>query len=154
MTMNTLAAATLALALLAGCDTDTTGPACREVSPELLTIPGDTVKAASGLQYIVRAEGTGAVAEPNDTVAIRYTGFLPDGTLFDSSFASFGKQPVVFPLNGVIPGFQEGISGMKIGGVRRLIIPPSLAYGADSPSQCIPPNSTLIFDVELLDVSD
>lgn len=102
--------------------------------------------------------GTGAEATPGSQVSVLYVGKLPDGTVFDSS-ASHGNQPLVFILGsqGLIPGFQIGINGMKEGGERLLSIPPALAYGAQDVKDpngnlVIPANSTLIFDVQLVKV--
>lgn len=96
--------------------------------------------------------GTGDVATPGQNVAVHYTGTLQNGTKFDSSVDR--GQPFVFPLGAgrVIKGWDQGVAGMKVGGKRRLVIPASLAYGAQSPSPAIPPNSTLIFEVELLGI--
>ena len=94
--------------------------------------------------------GTGAQATPGSVVTVDYTGKLTDGTVFDTSV---GKTPLVFTLGaqGIIPGFQVGVNGMKEGGERLLAIPPSLGYGAQKVG-VIPPNSTLIFDVKLIKV--
>lgn len=93
--------------------------------------------------------GTGQEAVVTDTVTMHYTGWLEDGTMFDSSFTR--GQPYTTPLDEVITGWTEGIPGMKIGGKRRLVIPPDLAYGAAGRSG-IPPNATLTFDVELVSI--
>jgi FKBP-type peptidyl-prolyl cis-trans isomerase len=105
------------------------------------------------------AVGTGAVAQPGDSVSVLYVGQLQDGTVFDSS-AAHGNQPLIFTLGaqGLIPGFQIGVNGMKVGGERLLSIPPSLGYGAqdvkDSTGKVIiPANSTIIFDVKLVKVA-
>ena len=97
--------------------------------------------------------GTGAEAKPGTTVTVDYVGKLTDGTVFDSSVER--KQPLVFTLGapGIIPGFQVGVNGMKVGGERLLSIPPSLGYGAEQVG-AIPPNSTLIFDVKLIKVEE
>jgi len=94
--------------------------------------------------------GTGATAAVGDTVTVHYTGRFTNGTIFDSSV---GATPIQFQLGAgrVIPGFEQGIVGMKVGGSRRITIPPSLAYGAAG-RQGIPPNSTLIFDVQLVSI--
>lgn len=105
----------------------------------------------SGLQVEILAEGTGAAPDADDQVSVHYTGTLIDGTPFDSSRER--GQPAVFPLNGVISGFSEGLRQLKEGGRAKLYIPPSIGYGERGGGP-IPPNATLIFDVELLDVID
>lgn len=103
----------------------------------------------SGLQYIVMTEGSGASPKADDVVKCHYTGTLIDGTKFDSSVDR--GQPAEFPVSGVIPGWTEALQMMKVGSKYKLFIPPELAYGpAGRPG--IPPNSTLIFEVELLEV--
>jgi FKBP-type peptidyl-prolyl cis-trans isomerase len=115
---------------------------------------GKTVELANGLKYTDTKLGTGEEAKPGFIVSVHYTGWLwkngVKGAQFDSSRTS-GK-PITFKLGAheVIAGWEQGISGMKIGGQRTLIIPPDLAYGAKSPSPLIPPNSTLYFEVELV----
>lgn len=111
------------------------------------------VTTPSGLQYIDIEEGTGATPQAGQTVIVHYTGTLQDGTKFDSSRDR--NQPFSFPLGAgrVIRGWDEGISTMKVGGRRQLIIPPELGYGARGAGGVIPPNATLIFDVELLRIS-
>ena len=106
----------------------------------------------SGLQFIEVTPGTGPAPKQGDVVAVHYTGMLTDGTVFDSSRQ--GNQPIQFPLGQgrVIPGWDEGIAMMREGGQARLIIPPDLAYGESGAGGVIPPNATLIFDVELVDV--
>ena len=108
--------------------------------------------AASGLQIVDLEVGTGAAAEPGRTISVHYTGWLADGTQFDSSLDS--GQPFSFPLGAgrVIQGWEEGLVGMKVGGKRRLIIPPELAYGELGFSNLIPPNAELTFEIELLDI--
>lgn len=97
-------------------------------------------------------EGTGAEATAGKNVTVHYTGWLTDGTKFDSSLDS--GQPFTFALGSgqVIPGWDQGVEGMKVGGKRRLTIPPQLAYGEQGAPPVIPPNATLVFDVELLNV--
>jgi len=107
---------------------------------------------ASGLQYIDQAVGTGAQPQAGQTVTVQYTGYLDNGKVFDSSVQR--NQPFEFVLGAgqVIRGWDEGIASMKVGGKRRLIIPPQLAYGAQGAGGVIPPNARLTFDVELLGV--
>ena len=112
----------------------------------------DVQKTDSGLQYIVIEEGTGDKAVTGKKVKVHYTGKLEDGTEFDSSIKR--GQPIEFTLGvgQVIKGWDEGIGLMKEGGKRQLIIPPELGYGAAGAGNVIPPNSVLIFDVELVEV--
>jgi len=105
----------------------------------------------SGLKYQVLKRGTGTVSpKPTDRVNVHYHGTLLNGTVFDSSVER--GQPISFPLNGVIAGWTEGLQLMKVGDKFKFEIPPNLAYGASSPSPKIPPNSTLVFEVELLGI--
>jgi peptidylprolyl isomerase len=112
----------------------------------------DVVTTPSGLQYIDLVEGTGATPQKGQTVSVHYTGTLENGRKFDSSRDR--GQPFEFPIGAgrVIKGWDEGLSTMKVGGQRRLIIPPELGYGARGAGGVIPPNATLIFDVELLGI--
>lgn len=104
---------------------------------------------ASGLQYIVEKEGDGKTPTANDTVKCHYRGTLTNGEQFDSSYDR--GQPAEFPVSGVIPGWTEALQLMKVGGKVKLFVPPELAYGP-SGRPGIPPNSVLIFEVELLDI--
>lgn len=106
----------------------------------------------SGLKYEDLEEGTGAEAEAGKEVTVHYTGWLVDGTRFDSSLDR--NQPFSFALGKgqVIRGWDEGVQGMKVGGKRKLTIPPQLGYGARGAGGVIPPNATLVFEVELLEV--
>lgn len=108
-------------------------------------------KTPSGLAYRDVKVGTGPVATAGRQVSVQYTGWLPDGTKFDSSRDR--NAPFEFPLGGgrVIQGWDEGVAGMHVGGRRLLVIPPSLGYGPAGTGP-IPPNSTLVFDVELLKI--
>ena len=107
---------------------------------------------ASGLKYEDVNVGTGETATAGRTVSVHYTGWLTDGKKFDSS-KDRGK-PFEFPLGGgrVIKGWDEGVQGMKVGGVRKLTIPASLGYGSRGAGGVIPPDATLVFEVELLGV--
>jgi FKBP-type peptidyl-prolyl cis-trans isomerase len=107
------------------------------------------IQAVPMLQIIDVQEGTGDVVQPGATITAHYTGALTkDGTIFQSSH-DFGDA-VTFGLNQVIPGWTEGVPGMKVGGIRRLVIPAAKAYGAHSPAANIPANSDLVFDIELV----
>lgn len=105
---------------------------------------------ASGLQIETLKEGTGAQPTAEDTVTVHYTGKLVNGDVFDSSEQR--GEPATFTLSDVVPGWREGVALMKVGGKSRLVLPPELAYGERGAGNRIPPNATLIFDVELLDV--
>ncbi|HEY9675696.1 MAG TPA: FKBP-type peptidyl-prolyl cis-trans isomerase [Waterburya sp.] len=117
------------------------------------TTSTDTVTTPSGLQYIELKEGDGATPQKGQTVVVHYTGTLENGSKFDSSRDR--NRPFSFKLGvgQVIPGWDEGIASMKVGGRRQLIIPPELGYGSRGAGGVIPPNATLIFDVELLKIS-
>ena len=104
------------------------------------------------LQIVEIKEGTGSAVKDEDTVEVNYIGAFIDGKKFDSSYDR--NEPFVFKIgaNQVIPGWERGILGMKIGGVRRLVIPPELAYGAAGAGGVIPPNATLTFEIDLLSI--
>jgi FKBP-type peptidyl-prolyl cis-trans isomerase len=137
-------------AMAYGCgDSGKTGTSSAS-SPMKVTGPPTTT--ASGLQYWDIAVGSGATAVAGSMVKVHYSGFLTTGEKFDSSRDR--GEAFSFPLGTgqVIKGWDEGVAGMKVGGQRQLRIPPSLGYGASGAGGAIPPNATLIFDVELLDV--
>jgi FKBP-type peptidyl-prolyl cis-trans isomerase len=104
----------------------------------------------SGLRYEVYAEGKGPKPKPTDTVVVHYVGTFPDGKKFDSSLDR--GEPAVFPVNGVIPGWTEGLQLMSVGSKYKFYIPAALGYGAKGAGQAIPPNQDLVFEVELLDI--
>lgn len=109
------------------------------------------VDSVTELQIIDLVEGTGPAVPESATITAHYTGALcKNGTIFQSSH-DFG-DPISFPLEGVIAGWTKGVPGMKVGGTRRLIIPAAMAYGASSPAPNIPPNSDLVFDIELVNI--
>jgi len=112
----------------------------------------DMQRTASGLYIQDLVEGTGLAAREGHVVSVHYTGWLPTGDKFDSSVDR--GEPYSFQLGrrDVIAGWEEGIKGMRIDGVRRLVIPPDLAYGARGRPGAIPPNAYLVFEVELLDI--
>ena len=115
-------------------------------------VTGEPKKSKSGLQWFDIVEGKGVMPPDNKTtVEVHYTGWLIDGTKFDSS-VDRGKS-ISFPLNRVIKGWTEGVGSMKVGGKRKLVIPPHLGYGSKGAGEVIPPNATLIFDVELISIS-
>lgn len=135
-------------------DTDTGNDEVKteETTPEFpgIAVEGDLIETDSGLKYYDIVVGEGAQpAGPTTRVKVHYTGYLVDGTKFDSSVDR--GQPSTFSLNRVISGWTEGVGSMKVGGKRKLIIPYALAYGENG-GRGIPPKATLIFDIELLEI--
>lgn len=151
MRIMTFAFASLTLALLTGCT-----QSAQEVAPETpKTVESENQAAESDvteLKITDLVEGTGAVAEPGKKVTVHYRGTLTDGTEFDAS-RNHG-EPFSFSLGAgeVIDGWDLGVKGMKVGGKRKLVVPPKLGYGERGAGNVIPPNATLVFEVELLDV--
>jgi peptidylprolyl isomerase len=133
--------------------TTTKKPTTTAPNPNMPTkVTGEGTKTASGLQYWEIKAGTGATAAAGQKVKVDYTGWLTNGKKFDSSVGT--GHPFEFTLGAgqVIKGWDEGVAGMKVGGKRQLRIPPDLAYGDHGAAGVIPPNATLIFDVQLLGV--
>ena len=110
------------------------------------------IETPSGLKYVELAEGTGPQPKSGQQVSVHYTGWLTNGTKFDSSHDR--KEPIEFPIGKghVIKGWDEGVGSMKVGGKRKLIIPAHLGYGPQGAGGVIPPNATLVFEVELVAV--
>jgi hypothetical protein len=157
----------VALVLVAACGNDEDEEVTPAVTPVPAVTPASTTApdaggpppvsaqptvTASGLQIIEVEVGTGEEAQQGQTVSVHYTGWLADGTKFDSSLDRGQPLPFVLGVGEMIPGFDEGVAGMKVGGTRRLILPPDLAYGAEGRPPVIPPNAELTFDVQLVSV--
>jgi FKBP-type peptidyl-prolyl cis-trans isomerase len=147
----------LALAAVAIClagraaDTSTTTNNAPATAMPPVPAPKTMTTTASGLKYMVLKKGAGTVSpKATDTVTVHYTGTLLDGTVFDSSVQR--GTPATFPLNHVIKGWTEGVQLMHVGDKFKFEIPADLAYGPNSPTPAIPPNSTLVFEVELLSI--
>jgi FKBP-type peptidyl-prolyl cis-trans isomerase FkpA len=137
------------LLVTAACGTDSGDPTKVTYAPALGVDLGAMTRTASGLYLQDQQVGTGAEATSGRYVEVHYSGWLPNGDLFDTSRDT--NKPIAFTLGQgrVIQGWEEGLVGMKVGGKRRLIIPPALGYG-DRDLGDIPPNSVLVFDVELV----
>jgi FKBP-type peptidyl-prolyl cis-trans isomerase len=140
-----------AVALWAQTSTHKSTPAARPNTTAPTKVTGDGVKTVSGLQYWDIKVGTGAEAKNGSHVKVHYTGWLTTGKKFDSSVDANSPFDFNIGQGDVIKGWDEGVAGMKVGGKRQLRIPPELGYGA-SGSGPIPPNATLIFDIQLLAV--
>ena len=122
-----------------------------EFLQEYLSSNTDAIKTESGLVYHETAAGTGTQPTAENTVKVHYTGKLTTGEVFDSSVQR--GEPISFPLNGVIPGWTEGVALMKTGGKATLVIPSEIAYGDKGSPPVIPGGATLVFDIELLEIS-
>lgn len=146
--MMTVGIISLSGALISG-----TGPAgAEDKKGEASMTTAQEITTPSGLKYVDLQVGSGDLAVTGSLVTVHYTGWLIDGTKFDSSVDR--RQPFSFPLGAgrVIKGWDEGVAGMKVGGKRKLTIPSDLGYGTRGAGGVIPPNATLLFDVELLEV--
>jgi FKBP-type peptidyl-prolyl cis-trans isomerase len=147
-----LAAALVAL-LATGCTSAVAPPASTAPTPSSAASEAAVPGFPAGLKVVDKVVGTGAAAKTGDHVTVNYTGWLTDGTKFDSSVDR--NQPYEFDLGAgsVIKGWDEGVVGMKVGGKRTLTISPDLGYGAQGAGGVIPPNATLVFEIELLKVN-
>ncbi len=143
---------TISLALGAALALGSSGCGDDSFAPELGVELDAMTETASGLMYQDLVVGTGDEAQAGDSVSVHYTGWLKDGTKFDSSVDR--GQPFEFRLGlgAVIAGWDEGVAGMRVGGQRKLVIPPELGYGASGAGGVIPGGATLVFDVELLEI--
>jgi FKBP-type peptidyl-prolyl cis-trans isomerase FkpA len=144
---STFSAAALALTVLAA-------PACWAQTDAALAAAAKEASATvtkSGLVYRSLKDGTGASPAASDKVKVHYKGTFPDGKEFDSSYKR--NEPTEFPLNGVIPCWTEGVQLMKVGGKAKLTCPSAIAYGARGAGGVIPPNATLVFEIELLAIN-
>lgn len=144
--------------VLAACNSDPNEPDVPRIEdtdfdPSLDVDLSAMTETPSGLYYRDLEEGSGAEATTGSEVSVRYTGWLPDGRQFDSNEEA--EDPFTFQLGtgSVIPGFDEGVTGMRVGGSRQVIIPPELGYG-NQPVGAIPPNSILVFTIQLEDVEE
>lgn len=157
-----MAAAALAAAafILAACGSNTSSTTTRDWSnpqtihfPDSLHIDLSTMtRTADGLYYKDIKEGTGEEAEAGDVAVVHYTGYLPNGKVFDENGESDPPYTFEMGIGRVIRGWDLGVQGMKKGGERLLVIPPDLAYGAKGADDAVPPNTTLVFAIKLLDV--
>ena len=131
--------------------TTKTATASQSATAKVTTPAAQPVTTPSGLKYVDLVVGTGPMPKEGNTVLVHYTGRFTKGKVFDSSV---GKQPFQFALGRgqVIKGWDEGVGSMHVGGKRKLVIPPDLAYGAKGYPGVIPPNSTLVFEVQLLKI--
>jgi FKBP-type peptidyl-prolyl cis-trans isomerase FkpA len=143
------------LALVVACIDPIKAPPCNTTELTQTSVIGDTISLSSGLRYLNGVAGSGALTEWCEAVAVHYTEYLADGTRLNSTHDL--EQPLVFTpgVGDLVEGFEQGVVGMRTGGVRRLIVPPSLAYGSVAQRNSageivIPANSTLIYDIEVV----
>ncbi len=150
--LRTLTISVMAAAVLMGCAVTPTTPAPTPTPEATATPKEEIITTASGLQYIDLKVGEGETPQAGQVVVVHYTGWLDDGTKFDSSVDR--GEPFSFPIGMgyVITGWDEGVATMKVGGIRKLIIPAELGYGAQGAGGVIPPNARLTFQVELLEI--
>lgn len=143
----------IAAVAIAACSEKDTRPAAAGQNAAVPVASGEKVTTPSGLSYTELVKGSGASPVAGKEVKVHYTGWLENGTKFDSSVDR--GEPLVFNvgIGQVIPGWDEGVMSMKVGGKRRLVIPANLGYGAAGAGGVIPPNATLIFEVELIDAA-
>ena len=127
------------------------GAAATLALPSVALAQASPANPSPGLTYKSLRDGTGASPTATDAVRVNYRGTLMDGTEFDSSYKR--GQPATFPLNRVIPCWTQGVQRMKVGGKAELVCPPELAYGERGAGGTIPPNATLRFEIELLDIN-
>ena len=127
------------------------GAAIADATTDAAAKEAGAVVTPSGLVYRALKEGTGASPTAADSVKVHYRGTFPDGREFDSSYKR--NEPIDFPLRGVIPCWTEGVQKMKVGGKAKLTCPAAIAYGARGAAGVIPPNATLLFEVELLAIN-
>lgn len=141
----------VAAVVIPACTQKETGPATgtKQAAPTEASV----VRLPSGLAYVDLVVGNGPHPSPGKSVKVHYTGWLEDGTKFDSSVDRGTPFEFTIGVGQVIPGWDEGVMTMKVGGKRKLIVPSQLGYGAAGAGGVIPPNATLIFEVELLDVA-
>lgn len=123
-----------------------------EFAPSLGVDLDEMTRTREGLYYRDLAPGSGEEATVNSAVSIHYMGWLPDGELFDSSLARGEPMEFTLGFREVIPGWEEGVRGMREGGRRLLVIPPDLAYGDQGVRGAVPPNATLVFEIQLVEV--
>jgi len=147
----------LSLGLSVACFHSLTAPPCTAVDFTQASVSGDTITTTTGLRYIEGAQGSGNALPWCRSLAVHYTGYLLDGTKFDSS-RDIGRPLVFTPgLGALIDGFEQGVIGMRTCGTRRLIIPPNLGFGAEplrnqAGEIIVPGNSTVVYEVEMLEI--